>query len=92
MQVHYYAHVNYTLTTNDNSTNYEETFATVSWFSPHPNRYMLGQPAQVWCKSLFEITGIHSCIPMSFIVSRCAYAFIRYEETSECVLVFVDIL
>ena len=91
VQVHYFAHVNYTLTLDDNSTNHEETFAIVSWFLPHPKRYMLGQPAQIWCRSLFEVTGIYSCIPVSFVISRCAYASIRYEELNECVLV-VDIL
>ena len=92
VQVDYFAHVNYTLTLNDNSTNNEETFATVSWFSPHPKRYMLGHPAQIWCISLFEVTGIYSYIPVSFVISRCVYASIRYEELNECVLVVVDVL
>ena len=69
-----------------------ETFAVASWFLPHPNRYKLGKPANIWCKSVFEVGGDHSFVPCSLIESRCAYSFRRIEELDECVLVVVAIV
>lgn len=31
-----------------------QDLASVKWFQPHPSRFHLGKPAQIWCKNLFE--------------------------------------
>ena len=35
------------------------TLAFVSWFEPHPSRYKIGKPAELWCRTLLEC--IHLC-------------------------------
>lgn len=47
--------------------------ARASWYSPHPNRYVIGKPAKVWCPDLYESFGIHSFLQLKYLKSRCAY-------------------
>ena len=89
IEVHHFAKITYTV----EDTDYSETFAVASWFSPHPDRYKLGRPANIWCKSVFEISGPHSFVPYNLIKSRCAYAFRRLKELdNEYVLIVVGII
>ena len=74
------------------SNNETQVFAAVSWFAPHPRRYMFGQPVQVWCKSLFELGGKHSFLPLQYLVSQCAYSFKTVDKLNECVLIVVGIV
>ena len=90
IEISYFATITYTI--EDDENNFSETFAVASWFSPHPSRYELGKPADIWCKSLFEVSGPHSFVPYSFIKSRCAYIFTRIEVLDECVLIVVPII
>lgn len=92
IEIHYFASISYVYSHVGAEVNGSEVFAVASWFSPHPNRYMLGKPADIWCKSIYEISGPHSFVPYYLIKSRCAYVFKRIEELDECVLIVVGIV
>lgn len=92
IEIHHFASISYTYTVDGTEIDSSETFAVASWFSPHPNRYKLGKPADIWCKSVFEISGPHSFVPYYLIKSRCAYVFNRIDELDECVLIVVGII
>lgn len=64
--------------------------AYVSWYFPHEDQLIIGKPAQVWCKNLFEVPGPHSFIPVDHIISRCAYCVRKIKE--EMVLVIVPLV
>ena len=85
VKILHFASISYNL--QDNET-VNKTFAVVNWFSPHPSRYLLGQPAQVWCKALFEMNA-NLFLPIEFINSRCMYIFTRIDMLDEEVLVVV---
>ena len=46
---------------------YEECqpFAVVDWPMPHPLRFKMGKPCEVWCHSLFENCSRSILVPMS---------------------------
>lgn len=91
IEISYFATITYTLDNADSNLS-SETFAIASWFSPHPRRYEIGRPVDIWCKSLFEVSGAHSFVPCSLIQSRCACTFTRIEALDECVLVTIPII
>lgn len=88
VEVHYFANIPYSHGKDSSS----ETFAAVSWFAPHPNRYEIGKPVDIWCKSVFEVNGPHAFVPCCCIKSRCAYTFTWVESLDECVLIVVGIV
>lgn len=47
--------------------------AIVSWYFPHPGRSVIGKPAEVWCKNMFESFGVHSFLPLHNLICRCAH-------------------
>ena len=44
---------------------------SLSWFKHHPKIAIFGKPITAWYNDLFEADGIHSLIPIEFIVCRC---------------------
>ena len=44
----------------------------VSWYLPHPEKVIMDKPAQVWCYSKFECSGMHSFVPLHYLKCRCA--------------------
>lgn len=86
VKILHFASITYSI--NDADTTLSKFFAVVCWFAPHPSRYLLGQPAQVWCRALFEMNA-NSFVPIEYITSRCAYLFTRIEMLNEEVLVVV---
>ena len=44
MKVHFYCKVHFTI----NSNAYSELLVFVSWLKPHPQRYTIGKPAELW--------------------------------------------
>ena len=75
INIHYFMKVIYNIgdSIEDNSNIQHEIFAYSSWFFPHPARYALGKPAEIWCNSVYESSGMHSFIPLDKIVCRCAH-------------------
>ena len=67
----------------------EWTLAHVSWLFPHPKRYHLGKPAELWCSiaSLSESFGIHSFVPLDLLLSRCAHGPFTLDNESLLVVV-----
>ena len=57
--VHYYitAKFRFTSPDSDKECEHEFTVAYVSWLFPHPKRYHIGKPAELWCSSLSESFG-----------------------------------
>ena len=51
--------------------------ACVSWFQPHPCRFSIGKPAQVWCKGAFESEGLHSFLPLHSLSCRCIHTILQ---------------
>lgn len=67
--------------------------AQVSWYCPHPNRDIIGKPAEVWCPNLYETFGIHSFLPLKYVGSRCAYTHkVNNHDDDEVVLIVVPLL
>lgn len=54
--------------------------AAVRWFSKHPQRMKLGAPAEVWCKSLFELEGSASFIPVQRIYCKFVPTYDMIEQ------------
>ena len=81
--VNYFASVTYSVGEDTNNI----VLANVSWHFPHPKRYALGQPAEVWCKSTFEKEAF---IPLNNILRRCAYCCQELE--GENVLIVVPLV
>ena len=93
IEISYFATISYIYNIDGVEKDGSETFAIASWFLPHPNRYILGKPADIWCKSVFEISGPHSFVPYFLIKSRCAYVFKKLDELQdESVLIVVGIV
>ena len=42
----------------------------LSWYKHHPDKDVCGKPISVWENDVFETIGLHSIIPIQFIVSR----------------------
>ena len=66
------------------------TLARVSWFSPHPSRYIIGKPAELWCSNLFETFGMQSYVPLDHLLCRCAPG--PYTVNGESLLVVVPLV
>lgn len=77
INVHYYAKVLYSIADSPRDI----ILAFVSWFFPHPHRYSMGKPTELWCNSMFESLN-YSCsfIPLQNIHCRCAYTVMKYQE------------
>ena len=64
---------------------------SAKWFQSHPSRFIVGKPAQIWCKNLFERGGIHSFIPLGFLICRCVYTTIKVDRESVlCIVPLVE--
>ena len=44
--------------------------AAINWFQSHPDRHLIGAPAEVWCKDLFEVEGQATFIPTQRICGK----------------------
>ena len=60
--------------------------AAVRWFSKHPQRMKLGAPAEVWCRSIFELEGSASFIPVQriYILQICPNLWYDWTRTDAC--------
>ena len=61
--------------------------AHVSWMFPHPDRYTMGKPAELWCRRKFEQVGIHSFVPLQQLVCRCAHGMVVHNDENLSVIV-----
>lgn len=62
-------------------------FACVTWHLPHSAFSNLGKPAQIWCKSLYEVSGIHSFVPLNLFKSRCIHCSMLHDGENVIVVV-----
>lgn len=58
------------------------TLASLSWFKNHPKMAEFGNPITVWYHDLFEADGIHSLVPVQFIVCRCVAIVDKLDSES----------
>ena len=61
--------------------------AAVQWYKPHLNKNMIGKPAQIWCRSAFEVGALHSFLPVQMLKCRCAYTVSTINAESVTVVV-----
>ena len=85
VNVKYY--FNATFTTE--ATTCSLTFAYVLWLLPHPQRYALGKPAELWQNGLYECGGLHSFVPIDHLICRCAYGVMQYNHETLMVVVSI---
>ena len=85
VQIDYFLKLSYFLSDSVCS----QFFVRVSWFQPHPSRFSIGKPAQVWCKGTFEPEGLHSFLPLHFLSHRCIHSVL--EVAGEYCLVVVPL-
>lgn len=67
-------------------TVHTHTFISVSWFLHHPSRFEFGKPVQLWCKNAFEPGGLHSFVPLNYVVSRCIHSSMHVDG-EDCLVV-----
>jgi hypothetical protein len=81
VNVHHYAKISYSV----DDTNTSDVLALVSWFFPHPHRYNLGKPVELWCKSIFEpVNCMCSFVPIKNLFSRCAHGIKLHRTPTSC--------
>lgn len=61
--------------------------AHVSWMFPHPHRYAIGKPAQLWCRRKYESFGIHSFVLLDTLLCRCAHGMMVFDEENLSVVI-----
>ena len=64
IEIHFFAKVSFSVGNSPDVSSF--VIAHVSWFKPHPDRQLIGKPAEVWCNSLYELFGDHSFIPIEY--------------------------
>ena len=57
---------------------------------PHPQRYTIGKPAELWKSEHYEKFGIHSFLPLNQIISRCAHGIMH--QNGENLLVVIPLM
>ena len=83
VDVKYY--FNATFTTE--ATTCSLTFAHVLWLLPHPQRYAIGKPAELWQNGLYECGGLHSFVPIDHLICHCAHGVMQYSNKALMVVV-----
>ena len=83
VRIEYFVKMSYTV--NDIADNM--CLVVVSWFQPHPCRFEIGKPAQVWCHQLFEVHGVHSFLPVDDLRCRCVHSVIKLHDENVLVVV-----
>ena len=64
----------------------QHLFAAVKWYMRHPNKNLLGDLIEVWCSSLYEITGPSMFVTINCMHSQFVAGYYRHqEETVLCV-------
>ena len=86
VKIHYLMKVSFLINTSHTK---HICFVGVSWFQPHPYRFEIGKPAQVWCYQQFESHGQQSFLPVHNLCSRCVHSIIKVHKFNENVLVLV---
>lgn len=86
VRIEYFLKLSYFLSGSEGS---QSCFVRVSWFQPHPSRFSVGKPAQIWCKGAFEPEGLHSFLPLHFLSHRCIHSVV--EIAGEHCLVVVPL-
>ena len=88
VKIHYLMKISFLINTSESI--HTMCFVVVSWFQPHPYRFEIGKPAQVWCYQLFEPHGPQSFLPVANLCSRCVHSIIKVHN--EDVLVVVPLV
>ena len=92
IKVHFFSKFSLTCKTPNSSSPVQDTIvlAKASWYYPHSMRFAYGNPVQAWCSDLFEPHGLHSYIPLTLFISRCAHC-VR-NVNSEALLIIVPLM
>jgi hypothetical protein len=61
--------------------------AHVSWLFPHSDRYTMGKPTELWCRRKFEQDGIHSFVPLEYLLCRCAHGMVVHNNENLTVII-----
>ena len=83
VKVHFYCKVYFTI----NSNTHSDMLAFVSWLTPHPQRYSIGKPAELWKREHYEKFGLHSFLPLNQVISRCAHGIMDYNNENLLVVI-----
>jgi len=87
VEVKYYLKVSFTVMEATTTI----TFANVLWLLPHPYRYSIGKPAELWHNGLYECNGSHSFLPVNQLNFRCAHGLMDYNhETFRVVVPIIE--
>jgi len=83
VEVKYYLKVSFTIM----ATTTTIIFANVRWLLPHPHRYSIGKPAELWHNGLYEHNGSHTFLPVEQLTFRCAHGLIDFNHEALRVVV-----
>jgi len=87
VEIKHYLKVSFTLMETTTSM----TFANVLWLLPHPHRYSIGKPAELWHNGLYEHSGSHKFLPVDLLTFRCAHGLMDYDhETLRVVVPIIE--
>ena len=86
VDIKYYINVTFTMEATRTIT-----FAYVLWLLPHPLRYSIGKPAELWHNGLYEYNGYHTFLPVNQLICRCAHGLMDCNhETLRVVVPIVE--
>ena len=89
INIHHYVTVavTYNCISSDKQQCEQWNLAHASWFYPHSSRYVMGKPAELWYKGLFEAFGMHTYVPLDLLLARCAHGICTVNNESLLVVV-----
>ena len=90
VNIHHYLEVTVSFTSDLTRMDTSWTLAHVSWFQPHPSRYDIGKPVELWCHNLYESHGVSSYLPSDLLLCRCAFG--TYQLNRESLLLSVPLV
>ena len=83
VKIKYFVKISYTVSNSVHAM----CFVAVAWFKPHPSRFEISKPAQVWCEQLFESAGLQSFLPIQQLCCRCVYSTMKLHDENVLVVV-----
>ena len=75
----------------DNDTFVSQVFVVVKWLQVHPQRHIMGKPAEIWCDNLYEDKSENKIAPVENITSRVAISSDSLDGYDN-ILVFIPLL
>ena len=90
-EVQYFIKHAFRVTESTAGSNHEHTFAICRWPRYHPEHQYMGKPVQIFCKGIYEATGINTStiIPLENITTQVISA--KGTVNNESVLVIIPL-